>query len=81
MNFILTKKCILLRSASFSFNFIISLSFQCNLATSHLLDKQRLLLFMGVFTEFRSLGAFLLDFLEDEVLKEVIVVSSLSLIF
>ena len=36
---------------------------------------------MGVFAEFRSLGAFLLDFLEDELLKEVIFVSSLSLIF
>ena len=48
-------------------NFIISLLLECNLA--HNFDNQRFLSIMGVVAEFRSLGAFLVDLVEDGVFK------------
>ena len=43
---------------TWNFNFIISLSLECNLAHNSLFGKQRSLSVMGVFVEFRSSGVF-----------------------
>ena len=43
----------IINTSTYSFNFIISLFFECNLAHNSLFDKQRFLLIMGV-VKFRS---------------------------
>ena len=46
---------------TWSFNFIISLSFECNLTHNYFFGKQRSLSIMSVVVEFQSLGISLVN--------------------